>query len=222
MGENKKSKFVFSLYFLEGVKYIEKKEIIEKIVDCAKNYNKNLNNRNVMFIYLQDQKIKFLETKFTKANFLHLTGVKIVNRKMNAKSFYSKCIANRIKEDEIEEREDGNTKNKLSVLNNLMYIHKNARSIGDFNQNRIFLYSDKIIGSISACLGFIANGNYYICNTSLKEDIRKITCNRAKIVCIACKQIQDLKYNKITYIDERYREKIFSNKEINEKIKHNL
>ncbi len=175
-----------------------------------------------MFVYLENQRIKKFETKFTKVNFLHLTGIKLVDKRTNAKFFYNKCIANRIKEDEIEEREDGNTRNKLSVLNNLMYIHKNARIIGDFNQNRIFLYSDKIIGSISACLGFISNGNYYICNTSLKEDIRKITCNRAKIVSIACKPIQDLKYNKITYIDEKYRDKIFLDTEITEKIKDNL
>lgn len=207
---------------MEGGKYIEKKEIIERIVECAKNYDKNLNNKNIMFIYLENQEIKYLEAKFTKANFLHLTGIRIVNRKMNVKSFYSKCIANRIKESEVQEREDGNTKNKLSVLNSLMYIHKNARIIGDFNQNRIFLYSDKIIGSISACLGFISSGKYYICNTSLKEDIRKITCNRGKIVCIICKQIQDLKYNKITYIDEKYRNRIFSDKEINKKIEKDI
>lgn len=91
-----------------------------------------------MFIYLQDKEIKMLETKFEKANFMHLTGVKLTNKYMNANSFYDRCIHKRIKENEIEERPDGNTKNKLLVLNNLMFIHKNARIIGDYSQDRIF------------------------------------------------------------------------------------
>lgn len=171
-----------------------------------------------MFIYLENQKINYIETQFTKVNFLHLTGVKIVDNKINANYFYNKCIANRLKESEIEERADGNTKKKLSVLNHLMFIHKNARMIGDYSQDKVFLISNKVIGNVSGVLGFIPKGKYYICNTSLKEDIRKITFNQAKIICIICKKIQDLKYNEITYINKKYEEKIFLQKEIREKI----
>ena len=174
-----------------------------------------------MFIYLRNKQINYIETRFTKANFLHLTGVKMVDNKISAKFFYNKCISNKIKEDEIEERKDGNTKNKLSVLNNLMFIHKNAKMIGDYSQDKIFLFSNKIIGNISGCLGFIPKGNYYICNTSLKEDIRKITFNRGKIICIICKKIQQSKYNKVTYIDKKYIDHILENEGINEKIDKN-
>ncbi len=152
---------------------------------------------------MKDKEIKFIETTFEKSNFMHLTGVELTNKDMNAKSFYDRCIHNRIKGNEIVERPDGNTKNKLLVLNNLMFIHKNARMIGDYSQNKIFLYSNKIIGNVSSCFEFIQKGNYYICNTSLKEDIRKLTFDQGKVICIACKNIQDLKYNEITYVNEK-------------------
>lgn len=152
-----------------------------------------------------------------KRNFLHLTGVHILNKKITAKSFYNRCLANRIREEDIQEREDGNTRNKLFILNNLMYIHKNAKMIGDFCQDKIFLFTKKIIGDTTAGLGFIPSGNYYVCNTSLKEDIRKITYSRRKIVGIVCKQIQDFKYNEFTYIDEKYRDIIFCDSEISAK-----
>lgn len=67
---------------------------------CAKLYQQNLENKNVMFIY-KEEEIKYIETKFTKSNFLHLTGVKILNENIKANSFYDRCIKNRISETDI-------------------------------------------------------------------------------------------------------------------------
>lgn len=53
-----------------------------------------------MFIYIGED-VKYIETKFTKSNFLHLTGVKILNKTINAKSFYDMCTKNRILERDI-------------------------------------------------------------------------------------------------------------------------
>ena len=171
-----------------------------------------------MFIYLKEGRIEMIETAFKKANFMHLTGVKLMNKNMNANSFYDRCIHKRIKESDIAEREDGNKKRKLSILNHLMFIHKNARMIGDYSKDKVFLISDKMIGNVSGVLGFIPKSKYYICNTSLKEDIRKITFNQAKIIGIVCKKIQDLKYSEITYMNKKYEEKIFLQKEISKKV----
>jgi len=77
---------------------IEKSEIINTVCICAKMYKENLENRNIMFIY-KDEKTKFIEAKFLKSNFLHLTGIKPRNLKAN--EFYDKCIHNRILESEI-------------------------------------------------------------------------------------------------------------------------
>lgn len=111
-------------------------------------------------------------------------------------------------------RDDGNTIKKISVLPILMNIHRNGKIIGDYNQNKIYLYSNKIIGNTNSCLGFIKKDKYYICNTSLKEDIRKIVYNHKKIVCILSKKIQEKKYNEITYLNKKYINEIYTSKEI--------
>lgn len=90
--------------------------------------------------------------------------------------------------------------------------------IGNYSQDKIYLHSNKIIGNTNSCLGFIKKENYYICNTTLKEDIRKIVYNHKKIICILSKQIQDKKYNEITYINKKYANDIYTSKDILEKI----
>ena len=170
-----------------------------------------------MFIY-KDEKVKYIETKFTKSNFLHLTGITILNQKLSANMFYNQCLKNRVEEKMFCYRKDGNTIKKMSVLAMLMNIHKNAKMIGDYDGNKIFLYSNKLIGNVNSCLGFIPKNNYYICNTSLKEDIRNINYNHRKIICILSKKIQEKYYNEITYINSQYREDIYYTKEIMDKI----
>jgi len=115
-------------------------------------------------------------------------------------------------------REDGNTVKKISVLPILMNINKNAKMLGDYVQDKVYLHSDKIIGNINSCLGFVKKDNYYICNTSLKEDIRKIVFNHKKIICILSKKIQERKYNEITYINKKYINEIYTSKDILDKI----
>lgn len=196
---------------------IDKRNIIKELCYCARLYEKNLTNKNIMFIY-KDRKVKYIETKFTKSNFLHLTGITMLNPKINANMFYNQCLHNRIEEKLLGYRKDGNTIKKMSVLAMLMNIHKNAKMIGDYDGNRVFLYSNKLIGNINSCLGFIPKDKYYICNTSLKEDIRNITYNHKKIICILSKKIQEKQYNEITYINPQYREDIYDTKEIMDKI----
>jgi len=79
---------------------INKKILIKQLHNCAKLYQQNLENRNIMFVYKVDG-IKYIETKFTKANFLHLTGVQVLNNNLKAIPFYDKCIKQRLKESDI-------------------------------------------------------------------------------------------------------------------------
>ena len=44
-----------------------------------------------MFIY-KDEKVKYIETKFTKSNFLHLTGITILNQKLSANMLDRKSV----------------------------------------------------------------------------------------------------------------------------------
>lgn len=79
---------------------IYKSTLIKELCNCAKLYQNNLENKNIMFVY-KDDKIRYVETKFNKSNFLHLTGVKLLNENMKAIPFYNKCLKNRIKESDI-------------------------------------------------------------------------------------------------------------------------
>lgn len=187
---------------------MQKQIIINKIIQCAKLYKENLANRNIMFIYRENELIKNIETKFLKANFMHLTGV--IAKNENANSFYYKCINKRLKYNDIEIRKDGNTIKKIQVLERNVLINKNARIIGEFNKSNMYLYSEKIIGSTYSCLGFIKNQNYFVPNTSLKGDIREITQKNSKIICILSKEIQEKVYNKITYLNKNYKTEIES------------
>ena len=184
---------------------MQKQTIINKIIECAKLYDENLANKNIMFIYKEDI-IRNIETRFLKSNFMHLTGT--IAKKENANSFYSKCINKRLKEQDIEIRKDGNTINKIQVLERNVLINKNARIIGDFSKDNIYLYSEKLIGDTYSSLGFIKSQNYFIPNTSLKIDIRKISQKTSKIICILSKEIQEKKYNKITYLNKNYETEI--------------
>ena len=111
-------------------------------------------------------------------------------------------------------RKDGNTQTKLIVLPMLMNISKNAKMIGDYDKNKIYLQSDKIVGNVNSCLSFIKYNNYYISNSSLKEDIRKIVYNHKRIIYILSKKIQEKEYNEITYIDKKYIETILLSEDI--------
>ena len=206
----------------EGYLNIDKKKLIQYISECAKLYKDNLQNKNIMFVYYTGKKIDYIETKFTASNFLHLTGLKLLNKKITAGNFINQILAHRISKKDITEKEDGTTKLKLQVLHRLMNIHKNAKLIGDYNNNRIYLFSQKIIGDTYSCMGIIQKNNYFICNTVLKEDIRKLIVNQKKIICILTKNIPDLKYKKITYINEKYKDKIFEHEEIKQKINSDL
>lgn len=104
---------------------------------------------------------------------------------------------------------------KLSILNNLLDINKTARIIGNYSSCSIYLYSEKMVGNIIGCLGFIKVGRYYVCNTALKVDIRKVITNNKRIVCILSKQINENKYKEISYISEEFKiESIVNNKNI--------
>ena len=155
-----------------------------------------------MFIYKENKKFIYIETKFLKSNFYHLTGLESKN--INPNYFYEKCLNNKLKESEIQIKKDGTTMLKISVLQSLMYIHKNAKMIGDFNGTGIVLSTEKLVGNTTACLGLRKADKYYICNTLLKADVRKLSNNNKKIVCILSKNIKDKKYEEITYMDKKY------------------
>lgn len=179
-----------------------KENAVKIITSCAKEYQHNLENKNILFIFATHQKTDYFESSFLDSHFYHLTGVDMTpQNKISAAQFYQRSLKSLLHPHDIILKPDGTTVLKLTVLPQLMQIHKSAKMIGDYNFSKSFLFTDKIAGSISACLGFIRNNNYYIPNTALKEDVRNLT-NRPqqKIVAIFSKHRTETLYSTLCYL----------------------
>ena len=183
-------------------------DAIRIAVNCAKKYENELRNRNLLFLF-QDKgcRINGIELIFRAQHFMHLTGLKAKNKQhpISAPDFYKKCLDKRLQENEVTFSEDGTTELKLSILPNIICKNLMANSIGDFNGSTIKLMTDKIVGNQHAFIGsiFIQEFGYFIPNTFVKGDIRDYTKNRRRIIAIFRKKQMDAVYEEITYIAKK-------------------
>ena len=203
--------------------FLAQKEFIDIIAKSQKEFEKNLKNKKLMFIYEDKEKRLGKEEMFFPAtSFYHLTGIKAYdsnNKLLNSYKFYEILQAGGIDESKIEVK-DKTTYYKLEVLPQLMKIDRLASMIGNFTGHGLVLQTNKLIGNVNACMGFIKNEkNVYIPNTALKRDIRDIADDRKKIVAVLKKDINEKLYKNIRYLKQKYQIlNILQNGEINEKI----
>jgi hypothetical protein len=186
--------------FMGDIEYaMLKNEILTILFREAESYQLKLFNKNLAFIYTQQNKAYVMETVFNQDNFLHLTGVE-VNKNIGANNFYNLCIASRLRIEDFELRTDCTTELKLSVLDRLINIEHTAKMMGDFNGQRPKLYTEKIVGNIYACIGFVkGKDQFFIPNTSLKEDVRDVVTHANRVIAIYSKGIDDREYNALLY-----------------------
>lgn len=74
--------------------------------------------------------------------------------------------------------------------------------VGDYNLSQPKLYTDKLAGSVGACMGFVRNGGKgrFVPNTVLEGDIRSMVKGSAdRIVITYRKQRGDALYTEIVY-----------------------
>lgn len=179
---------------------MKKDEALKIINKCAKLYQENLENRNFLFVSLTDSKLNYMEARFLKNNFKHLTGVVDTNGEINASLFYSKCLNNKLSLNDFEMRNDGTTELKLSVLPELMKLSKSVKMIGNFNCYKPKLYVDKLAGNVTACIGLSKANEFYVPVTALKEDTRGLVIKTEKVVAIFSKHVKDKLYTNLTYL----------------------
>ena len=179
-----------------------KKEVaIKAITQCAKDYHTYLENQNLLFLFGSQQKPDFFEAVFLPRHFIHLTGVEISNRKFSGSSdFYNKALKNQLSPKDFSLATNGTTEMKLSVLPQLMKIYRSAKMVGDYSFTKSVLYTEKLVGNITASLGFVREDKYYIPNTALKEDIRDITTKpQSRMLAIFRKPVEQSHYEEICY-----------------------
>lgn len=177
---------------------------------CQKEYEQSLKNKKILFIVeTKDRKLKIEEVFFGERNFYHLTGIKAfdkLNKELSPKNFYYLLSKGKINKSKIIKK-DNTTDLKLQVLLQLMKIDRIANMVGDYLGNNIFLQTQKVVGNIHACMGFVRDNklNIYVPNTVLNLDMRKLTTNSNKIIAILKTNQSDGLYDEITYLKEKYK-----------------
>lgn len=205
-------------------KQLKNLDIIRTISNCQKVFDKNLKNKNLMFICEEkNHGIYKEEMFFPKTSFYHLTGIIAYDSKHNKLSslnFYKYINEDRLDQKQIQKR-DNTTDLKLQVLPELMRIDKFAKMIGNYNNTNIYLQTEKLAGNTNACMGFVRDNKneLFVPNTILKEDIRNKTKGTDKIIAILKKDITQRLYQNITYLKKSYEiNDILKNKQINKNI----
>ena len=178
---------------------MKKDKAIEIIISSANKYKENLCNKNLLFIYQHGSNVNKIETAFFPRHFCHLTGVDISNSRIKSSvDFYNICLKNKLSHRDFNMKSNGTAVMKLMILPKLMDIKSNANMLGKYNNSKSILITDKIVGSVHACIGFVEENGYYVPNTALKEDSRELisgTPNR--VLMIYEKTISDKAYNSI-------------------------
>ena len=146
---------------------MRKEEAMRILTSCAKQYSSNLVNRNLLFLFSADSTVSFIKALFLPKHFLHLTGVELLSPGMGASDFYRSCLSSQLSPGYLKLARDGTTEMKLSVLPTIMNIQKTAKMVGEYDMTKTRLFTEKIIGTVTACLGFVREGDYYIPNTVL-------------------------------------------------------
>ena len=178
---------------------ISPKEALSIIFKAAESYQKNLIDQSLLFLCLDKHKKTYcIEVTFDASNFKHLTGVQT---KLSALHFYEMCLDHRLSTNDFSFAEDGTTIWKMEVLPRLISKNLSANMIGEYNGSMPILFTERIAGGTSACMGFVRsdeNGRY-IPNTILKGDVRTLVYKADRIIATYRKKRLESQYKEIVY-----------------------
>lgn len=178
---------------------MNKKQAIAILNTSAQKFRDNLCGKKILVAYFECNLLNYIEIKIQNVHFQHLTGV--ITPKLSPSMFYSSILDGRLSPSDFYFKSDGTTLLKLQVLPQLMSFQKNASMIGDANNNRVRLMTEKVLGSTSSTIGLVkSNNGIYYPNTALKSDIREETYNIHKILLILSKSIREKEYSVIEKI----------------------
>lgn len=195
------------------MKRLTKEQILDKIIECAKKYQENLEGKVLLVLYhnKKENKIDYIELHFHARNFLHLTGVDLKDKYFKKDKndipsvlFYKKCLSetDRLTVNHFNLSKNGIENLKLAVLPTLLESDLSSNMIGDFLSSKPKLITNKLTGNTQGCLGFVIDSSTqeYVPNTILKEDVRRCTKPTNRIIAIFRKQKNEETYTEFTYI----------------------
>ena len=200
-----------------------KKEALAVVFSCADEYKENLIDHSLLFLCQDKHKNTYcVEVTFDISNFQHLTGFKTVRmdsessehdssdenvaqktgkKKITAAHFFELCIDRRLSENDFEFAEDGTTPLKMKVLPSVVKKSLSANMIGFYNGLQPRLYTERIAGSVKACVGFVRDEDdgRYVPNTVLEGDIRQKVTRPDRILVTYRKKSDTAEYSEIVY-----------------------
>lgn len=142
---------------------MKKEAAIKIITECAKDYHKFLENRNLLFVFGTVQKPFCFEAVFLPRHYCHLTGVNLVTDRISGSvDFYKRCLKGQLSPKDFSFASNGTTQMKLTVLPQLMKIHCFAKMVGEYNFTKSLLYTEKLAGNVTGCMGFARDGQFYL------------------------------------------------------------
>lgn len=152
-----------------------KKQAITIITKCPKQYQQYLEGYQVVFVYRdENNRSNHTAVRFHSHNFLHFTGV-LPRQGMNANGFYRAALNNRLSEHDFSFKNNHTTELKLKVLDIIMNIDTKARMIGNYIGLHLELYTEKVTGTTTACLGLIQSKDCYIRKPQLSFEFSSVT-----------------------------------------------
>lgn len=186
-----------------------KEQARRTVLNCAKQYEQKLLNKNLLIIYRDRQinRIRHIEVAFYEKNFQHLTGLELVDEAGNvlrnqSENFYRKCIENKLSVNDFRFRPDGTAQLKLMALPVLTNITRITKITGDYNGSRPYLLVDRVIGNVNFCLGLNRDGEsgFYVPSSALLEDIKKLSVAPCQVLVILEKEAGETAYSTVRHV----------------------
>ena len=149
---------------------MKKDQAIKDLRQFANDYAEKLEEKKLLFIFSDFPRLDYLQVRFRKNNFKHMTGVET---SLSPSLFYDACLHGKLSENDFEFSKDGTTQLKFQIMNGIINIFRTGRFIGEYNGKRPYLITDKLVGNNNYCLGLKKNIKYYSPNSVLKANITK-------------------------------------------------
>ena len=180
---------------------MKKEDAIRIITSCAKQYHDTLEGKNLLFLFGSPKDPQHFEAAFLPRHFLHFTGVELSPREfISSTDFYDRCLNRSLRPSDFNIPDSGTVEMKLSVLPQMINISKTAKMIGEYSFSKSLLYTEKLTGNVTACVGFVRDDRFYIPNTVLREDIRDITKRPQKrVLAVFKKEMKEPVYSELCY-----------------------
>ena len=184
---------------------MDKKEALPILFSSAKAYQEHLVEYSLLFLCSDRYKRTYcFDVTFDISNFKHLTGCKT---SLPPRHFFHLCLDKRLSEDDFEFAGDGTTEWKLKVLPRLISRNLSVNMVGEYNDSRPVLYTERVAGNVSACIGFVHADSdpdsRYVPNTVLMGDIRTLVHKADRILVTYRKKRNEKAYREIVYVAKK-------------------